>query len=408
LITVPYGPWEYMSYDTYPHRAHIWNFDPHDIREMFGKKKQLVLYIHPFGQCQQLDESLGWHIVDYVVERGMPTGEIDMARKLRLQRPRQTVSANIICGPGAEETMHWCLRSIRHVVDDVILVDTGMTDEGRRVASHYPVTLVPGPDPKVVGFEAPRNEGLKHCRMDWVFWIDTDERLMDPERMSKYFRQNLFNGYGIRQHHFACDTQFKPDMPVRFFRRAPYQGKTMRWFGMIHEHPELGLNEGPGPTIIISDCHLAHVGYLTESIRRARFARNLPMLQRDIEAYPERLLQKHFIMRDNMLLVMYELQQNGGKVTDQIRARAEETIALYRQYFLGKPGYLNVDSLQYYSQAVGVLGRGFEVAFQIAAGKDSANPNGTEKYRYDTREDFETDIMRRAREVVSPFASAWY
>ena len=88
--------------------------------------------------------------------------------------------------------------------------------------------------------------------MDWVLWIDTDERLMDPERVPKYLRANIFNGYSIRQHHFACDTAFKPDLPVRLFRRGPQGGKTMRFFGMIHEHPELGLNEGPGLTVVLS------------------------------------------------------------------------------------------------------------------------------------------------------------
>jgi SAM-dependent methyltransferase len=33
-ITTPFGPWEYQSYHTYPPRAHIWEFDIHDWREM--------------------------------------------------------------------------------------------------------------------------------------------------------------------------------------------------------------------------------------------------------------------------------------------------------------------------------------------------------------------------------------
>jgi hypothetical protein len=244
--------------------------------------------------------------------------------------------------------------------------------------------------------------------MDWVLWLDTDERLINVSSLPKYLRGNLFNGYGIRQHHFACDTTFKPDMPVRLFRRAPYEGRTMRWYGMIHEHPELGLNQGPGPTIILSDVHIAHVGYLTESVRRERFRRNYPLLQRDIATYPDRLLQKHFIIRDTMQLVMHTLQQNGGVITDAIRADCQRVIDLYRQYFLGKGGYLGVDSLHYYSQACQVLGIGFEAAFQVAAHKEHASPNGTQVYRFASREDFEAELLHRAREAVAPYTSVYW
>ena len=122
---------------------------------------------------------VGWHIVEYTADH-QPCRPIDMARHLRLQRPRQTLSANIIAGRGAEETLHWCLRSIKNVVDEIVIVDTGMSSEGRRIAERYTARIVPGPDPKVEGFEAPRNVGLPHCRMDWVLWIDTDEKLVEP------------------------------------------------------------------------------------------------------------------------------------------------------------------------------------------------------------------------------------
>jgi glycosyltransferase involved in cell wall biosynthesis/SAM-dependent methyltransferase len=408
LLTVPFGPWEYMSYDSYPWRCHLWDFDRHDLLDLFGQKSGLQIHVMPAGFCEPLGEPLGWHVVEYRVDPARPTGRIDLARKLALQRPRQTVSASLIAGPNAEETLHWCLRSLKHVADELVITDTGLSDEGRRIAREYGARLAPGSSPLVAGFETPRNEGLARCRMDWVLWIDTDEKLIEPQNLQKYLRSNMFNGYSIRQHHFACDTTFNADLPVRCFRRGPWQGKSMRWFGLIHEHPELGLNEGPGPTIVLSDVHIPHVGYLMERGRRERFARNYPLLQRDIQAYPERILQKHFICRDNMLICGYELQQSGGKVTPEIRRRCEETIEVYRTHFLGRGGYIGVDTLQYYSQACGILGLGADVAFQVAAAKDQATPNGVIRARFATLEDAEKEIAWRTREAVTPFVSAWW
>lgn len=417
LATVPYGPWEYASYDSYPHRAHLWEFDGHDLRDMLGDKRQLTVRAWPHAMQTDLQEPLGWYIIEYVVDHDRRARPIDMARKLRVQRPRETVSALLIAGgAGAEETLHWCLRSLRHVADEIVIGDTGMSEEARRIAAQYGARLVPAPNPLEEGFDAARNAALAACRMDWVLWLDTDEKLVDPHQLQKYLRRNWFWGYGIRQHHFACDTTFKPDMPVRLFRRRPYQGKTMRWFGKIHEHPELGLNEGPGPTIVLSDAHIAHVGYLSESVRRARFARNLPLLLKDTQDYPDRLLQKHFLCRDNMLMVMYELQQNGGQVTPTVRARCEEVIRLWREHFRGKTGYLGVDTLQYYSDACRILGLGAEVALPavdgvptLVAGLDGQMPQvSTVLCRFANAEDLQAELSSRAREALEPYTHTYW
>lgn len=414
LATVPYGPWEHLSYQTYPHRAHLWEFDSHDLRDMLGGKKDLSVRAWPYTKHQDLQEPLGWHVIEYTVDHDRPARPIDIERKLRLQRPRETVSALLIAGgSSAEDTLHWCLKSLRPVADEIVIGDTGMTDEARRIAAQYGARLVPAPKPQEAGFDAARNAALEHCRMDWVLWLDTDEKLVDAHNIHKYLRRNWFNGYSIRQHHFACDTTFKPDLPVRLFRRVP----EMRWFGNVHEHPELGLNKGPGPTIVISDVHIAHVGYLSEYVRRQRFMRNLPLLVKDMQTYPDRLLQKYFICRDNMILVMYELQGNGGQITSTVKARCEEVIRLWREHFRGRNGYLGVDALQYYSDACRVLGLGAEVVLPalngepaLVAGRDGSLPQqvGTTTFRFANAEDLEAELAARARDALAPYASMYW
>ena len=417
-ITVPFGPWEFDSYDTYPHRCHVWEFDCHDIRDIFINKKNFRYGIMPYGMSSKTGEPLGWIHIEYTVDIDKPCGIIDIERKLGLQRPRQSVSVNIIAGPKAEDTMRMTLESIKYIADEVIIGDSGMTENSHKIVNElnsfgFPlwpnVKIVKCSNPTIEGFETPRNEVLANSIMDWVLWIDTDEKLIDSMKMNKYLHDNIFHGYSIRQHHFACDTIFKPDMPVRLFRNRPNKdNKMLRFFGMIHEHPEFAVNEGPGLSIVLGDLHIAHMGYLAESIRRDRFFRNYPLLQRDIAKYPDRLLQKHFICRDNMILVMYEMQQNGNQVTENIKAKCRETIEIYQKYFLGKAGFLEVDTIQYYSNAVSLLGEGFDMALQIKADKTEAKPNGVERIRFLNIEDAEKEIMARARKEITPFiAKVW-
>lgn len=424
-ITVPFGPWEYSSYFNYPHRCHIWHFSRHDLEDMFFGKPELTIDAYYHADSPELGEAMGWWIVHYKADFA-PINKIDFARKAQMQRPRQTVSAQILGGgETAGDTLSWTLRSLEHIADEVVVVDCGMSDETRELLKNYgtaeltnkqrttrksyDIRIVGGPDPKADGFERARNAALESTGgfMDWVLWIDSDEKMINGSHIQKYLRENSFMGYGIRQHHFAVDTTFPPDMPVRLFRRRPsHDGKQMTFFGAIHEHPELAMNEGPGTVVVLSDVHIAHIGYLVESTRQQRFQRNFPLLKLDMERYPTRLLQKHFIMRDNIHLIRFALQQNGGVVSEDIKVKCRENVELYREHFLGKQTYMNNDSITYYSEALSILGEGFDVMYQFEADKVDAKPNGgPKKIRFASIEDAQKEMAQLVAQKAGKFDS---
>ncbi|MBI4185300.1 MAG: glycosyltransferase [Proteobacteria bacterium] len=408
ILTVPFGPAEFGTPNWRTFRNHVRAFDRHDLRDLLGSKPGLSIHAVPTGRNALTREAVGFYLVRYDADHA-PLGAIDMGRKLRLQRPRQTLSATLIAGPGAEETLRWCLGPLHDLADEIVIADTGLDAAGREIARRFGARLVPGTDPKSDGFEVPRNQALAEAREEWALWIDSDERLVDAPNLHKYLRENMFHGYSLRQHHFAVDAAFDPDLPVRLFRRRAHEGRAMRFFGCIHEHPELALNEGPGPVVVLADAAIAHLGYLAESGRRARFWRNLPLLELDRARHPGRLLQKHFVMRDNVIRAGYELARNGGRVTPGIERLCREAVALYRAHFLGRPGYANVDSLQYYARALEILGEGVDVSFALAAGHEpGAPPAGLRTCRFATAEDLEKELSGRAREALAPFATPYW
>jgi glycosyltransferase involved in cell wall biosynthesis/2-polyprenyl-3-methyl-5-hydroxy-6-metoxy-1,4-benzoquinol methylase len=407
LITVPYGPWEWMSYRTYPHRAHLWDFDLHDLRELFGKKKQVAFSAITVGEVRELGEPVGWHLIEYQVD-GTPTEPIDLARKVRLQRPRDTVSLVMIAGPGAERTLGWALEPVHTIVDELIIGDCGMSDEARAIATAHDAVIVPAVDPTTEGFDVARNLALDHARMDWVLWHDTDERLIGAPNLLKYLRGGYFTGYAITQHNFKVDDRPKETVtPVRCFRRI-VNGTPMRFFGMCHEHPELALNEGVGPWVILRDVHLAHVGYLEPATQIDKFNRNIDLLRRDLERYPDRLLQKHFLCRELMTLAAHELKATGGIVSAEIEQKCREVIRLYREYFLGKPVFLNTDTMQYYSAALGILNEGVEVKWAWGVAKAEAELGRTQTCRFADYAEAETELTWRLRDAVTPQLSPWW
>lgn len=403
LFTVPYGPAEFGTPHWSSFRNHIREWDLHDLHDIFGKRDGFAVGAVFSHFNEQTGDPVGSWVGVYTVKGDAePLGRPNMARKLALQRPRESVSLNVMAGPGSGESIRWMLNSVKDVVDEVVIADTGMTKLDRIATEGFNIKFVEAPDPKVEGFETPRNIGLDNCTMDWVLWLDTDEKVTDPRNILKYLRHNCFNGYGMRQHHFAVDTTFSPDMPVRLFRRVPDDGQPLRWVGMIHEHPERGVNEGPGNVIVVSDVNIAHTGYLAESGRRGRFARNLPLLMKDAEKYPNRILQKHFIMRDKVQMASHHLQANGGVVTSEIAEHCKDVVNLYREHFLGKNIYMAIDSTHWYSEALRILNEGFEVAYSFDAGLSDVKPSTPRSLRYASREDFMADFTARVNVAIEP------
>ena len=403
VFTVPFGPWGDTDAKL-TQKGHLWSFDGADIKELFKEKQDLKINVVTSHVNPKCKEPLGWFIVSYVKNDACKTGRINLNRKVAFQAPRQTVSACMIIGGHQEGLLHRCLKSIYPVVDEIIITDNGMSDATREVLTHYDdnIKMFDGPNPLEEGFDVARNESIKHATCDWILWIDSDEELLTAENMFKYLRSNLFNGYSIRQHHFSAQppNAFKADLPIRLFRR----NAGAKFFGYVHEHPELALNEGMGESTILSDVDIAHDGYLTEEGRRGRFHRNIGLMMKDREKYPDRILGKFLMMRDWIHLVRYTREQIQGRITPQIVEWCESVIEMYQTDFLGEDTMLSSDGLEFYSEALRTLGRGLEYSIGADVNTDPNQLNGQPVIaRFATPEDAKDFMAARIDAIGEPF-----
>ncbi len=370
FLTTPAGAWEYLSYETFPHRCHLRHFEQADLMDLFGEKKGIQIYWRASAQDDR-GLAIGHHYVSYTMpaegEPAVPTGRIDWNRKLAYQAPRQTLSVCVIA-KNAEGLLGRMLKSIAPVADEIVLADTGSTDHTRAIAERHGAKVIEGPnplDPKVEGFEEARNVSIAGAKGSWVLWIDCDEELLNPAKLHKYLRQNVLSAYGVQQHHLSVDPpmSIKPDIPMRLFRN----GCGIRFFGIVHEHPETEINKGVGLATILSDTWIAHDGYLTEDVRRSRFLRNIDLVVRDRKKYPERILGHFLWLRDLIHLCRYRMEQMNGRGPDpQMLQWAAEAQRLYENRYLENPhDPMSPDALQYYSEANRILGAGVPLRFRM-------------------------------------------
>jgi glycosyltransferase involved in cell wall biosynthesis/2-polyprenyl-3-methyl-5-hydroxy-6-metoxy-1,4-benzoquinol methylase len=407
LFTVPFGPWGDVQEGVNIFRGHLWNFEKSDLKDMFGQKKNLSVKMVGGPVNEKNKETLGWYVVSYVKDSEKATNKINLDRKVMIQAPRQTVSACMIIGGKQEGLLYRCLESIYGMADEIIICDTGMSKECIEIlsANKYKdkITIISNaPDPLKMGFDEARNAGLRHAKSDWVFWIDSDEELLTPKNIFKYLRHNHYNGYSIRQHHFSAQppNAFKPDLPIRLFRNH----KGIKFFGVVHEHPEIEINKGVGEITVLSDVDIAHNGYFTEEGRRKKFNRNFRLLLKDREKHPDRILGKFLIMRDWILLSRYTLEKTKGQLTPEVVEYCNNVIEMYRSEFLDKNIMMSHDGLGYYSEALEILNRGLEYTFNFNIKPRNAIIESDDiTARFESEKDFLKYIGTKIEVMKEPF-----
>lgn len=365
LITVPYGPWEAIGYAQHPGwRAHLHHFERADLFEMFGGQPDYKLMAVPHS------DDLGHFILTFR-PHDAPIGTIDYQRKIKQQAPRETLSVCMIA-KDCEHTLGRALESIRDIATEIIVaVDRTTTDETRRVAESFGAVVAEIESPVVTGFDVARNASIAVAEGDWILWIDDDETVENADRLVKYLRANGIDGYALRQHHVAAEpaTVLKTDLPVRMFRNR----RGVKFFGVVHEHPEKEINEGVGRVWLIPDVDIMHTGYLTENVRRRRFERNFPLMVRDRQTYPDRKLGKFLMVRDIAHLIRYNMERTGGRQIPQNRQHADVALALWRELLADGETRLVTEALPFLAQSVLTLGGGIEYAVNLAAAPNGSN-----------------------------------
>ena len=391
VCTVPFGPWEFDGPNWHGlGRTHIRELSQHCIYEMFGHKTDFRCGAVRTAHHASLGDPLGFYLFTWRAD-GQKSRPRNLARMLAIQRPVETLSANIIAGPGADKTIRWTLDSLRSIADEIVVGDTGMSDDARQSCADYGCVVVPAPNPLVDGFSAARNAVLDASCGDWILWIDTDERLIEPENVRQYLRRNQAKGYALRQIHAAVDDNISNDTPVRLFRKD----SGCRFIGLIHEHPETDLNKGPGNVCILGGFPaIWHLGYENNAVRGRRFIRNRPLVIRDREENPDRALGVYLDARDNVLMMNEFLARTNGVPNDQARAHATRVLELCDLYKSAKVPLMGINVESFKSDALRVLGKGFDATVNIAVSRDGVGDPGQHPLRFADEADLKDYIER--------------
>lgn len=195
------------------------------------------------------------------------------------------------------------LRSVVDAVDEIVIVDTGSTDDTVQIAQAAGAVVVHHP---FDDFASARNAGLSAVTGEWMLTLDADERLA-PGGAALIRAAVAADDFdcGMLSYHnattLAADAaavlsgaarRGAPVMIARLFRNTA----DFRWEGAAHETPRTWLSM-PGRRLKDLDAALIHYGSAVELIA-TKGPRNLPLLQQRVDADPGDVFGRVYLARE--------------------------------------------------------------------------------------------------------------
>jgi glycosyltransferase involved in cell wall biosynthesis len=195
---------------------------------------------------------------------------------------RPLVSATLIVRD-EEKLLGGCLESLRGVVDEIVVVDTGSADRTKQIARAHGV--------KVFDFawrddfSAARNFALDRAHGEWILYIDADERIRSYDRgaLERELNDETLVACTVRFYQRTGCTAYAE---YRLFRRDD----RIRFEGVMHETmlpSVMRVAEGDERRIGSSLLTIDHLGY--DGDQTHKLDRNLCLLLKELEYDPERL-----------------------------------------------------------------------------------------------------------------------
>ncbi len=182
-----------------------------------------------------------------------------------------------------------CLESIRPWVDEMIVVDTGSTDETPAMAVRLGARVFHFP--WCDDFSAARNESLKHARGEWIFWMDSDDTISaaDGEALRQLARSSHESnrlGYVMQVVCPHTSEEGHLDLAstgqVKLFRNHPGLCFERR----IHEQILPSIRRARGQ-IGYSEIRIVHSGAdYSPAGQRRKFERNVRLLNLELQDRP--------------------------------------------------------------------------------------------------------------------------
>ncbi len=171
-----------------------------------------------------------------------------------------------------EDVLSRCLNSIKDVVDEIIIVDTGSSDNTKKIAKNF--------TDKIYHFNwcddfaKARNYSFSKATKDYILWLDADDVILPKDvKLLKSLKNDIDKNTDIVMMKYNMGTNDDNTPSLSYYRERLIKNfKNYKWVGRIHEVIT------PTGNVIYSDIAITH-----KKIHISDPLRNLRIFEKMIE-----------------------------------------------------------------------------------------------------------------------------
>lgn len=194
-----------------------------------------------------------------------------------------------------EKNLTRCLDSLVPILDsklaELIIVDTGSSDNSIQIVRKYTDKVYQ--HQWTNNFSEMRNISISYAKGEWIWIIDADEELENPEEAIEIIKQDLekYNTVSIKMKNYmesyskGKEPSYSVNNLIRMFRRT----EEFKYEGSIHEQPRF---EKP---VYASNIIFRHYGYIweDEEFTNKKFQRTAGLLKKELEKDPNNIYYQY-------------------------------------------------------------------------------------------------------------------
>ncbi len=234
-----------------------------------------------------------------------------------------------------EANLDRCLSSLKGIVGEIVVVDTGSTDSTIDIARRHGAIL--GDFEWRGDFSAARNVSLDLATGNWILWIDADEELVatSDRAIRNAVQRPHFGGFSVEIVNFTADgndqTQYTHS-PIRLFQNLP----GVRFTGRIHEQICHGLTAKGLPGASLEGARILHYGYRpAEMDAKGKVDRTIELLQKEVLENPTEAFQWFNLCNAFFVASRWPESEHAGRQCCRLLRDADPYGALNYQLLIG-------------------------------------------------------------------------
>lgn len=232
-----------------------------------------------------------------------------------------------------ESNIKRCLDSLKPIVKnefaELIVIDTGSKDSTPNIVKNYTDKLYYHAWND--NFSDMRNVSISYAKGEWIFIIDADERLDDPQGFIELFSKTDINKFNTIQlfvknlYSIKDENNYNQNISPRIFKNDG----SFCYQGSVHNQPVM---KGP---YVNFDISLTHYGYISndKQLMEKKYKRTVALLKKELQINPNNIYYLY------QLGVSYDMHNDHSDALRELK-KAYELLSI--ESISTRKNYINV------------------------------------------------------------------